>query len=536
MPQRRLLLVFCGAVFFFTLFFHLGHLPFLGADEARYARIAEEMNLRGRYVTPTLDFRPWLEKPPLLFWLQAASFRLFGVSEGAARLPNALLALLGTWLTASLAGRWSEQKARYLAPLILATGPMYFVYARAASTDLPLTVTLTAALFSAGIAWERPQLRWGLLAGAALGLSVLAKGPVAGLLFVGVCVAYVLILGEYGWSWAQTMATIGTSAVIALPWFWWAWKENGYDFVVTFFLNHHLARFISSLHHHAQPIWYFVVVLAVGFFPWTVFLISSWVRLWRDRSRWSSRPERTQLFLWLWTLLPLVFFSLSSSKLPGYILPVWPPLAILVAHEWSRLMEDDLLVRRFLKVQMALLVVFAGLLGVLLMVGFPIAYGSLLPGAVLTLPILAGVVIARLEIGKHRWASGLLALIGGMTLFAALAYWQVAPRIADYHSAKSLSLKALPLISIDRPLVLYRYFHHTALYYTGYRASKEAQASLESLRQYFRERPQERYLVLTQQPGWQDLRAAFAPRLIQRQGNLYLLEIRPSEAVDPSTP
>ncbi len=493
------------------------------------------MNLRGQYVTPTLEFRPWLEKPPLLFWLQAASFRIFGISEGTARLPNALLALLGTWLTASLAGRWSGRKARYLAPLILATCPMYFVYARAASTDLPLTVTLTAALVSAGLAWERPQLRWGLLAGAALGLSLLAKGPVAAVLFAGVCVAYVLLLGEYRWTWGQTIATMGTSAVIALPWFWWAWKENGYDFLVTFFLNHHLARFISSLHHHTQPIWYFVVVLALGFFPWIFFLVSSWARLWRGRTRWSTPEERTQLFLWLWTLFPLIFLSLSTSKLPGYILPVWPPLAMLAAHEWSRLMKDDLLVHRFLKLQMAMLLVFTGLLGVLLMVGFPMAYGSFLPGAVLAFPILTGVAIARLELRKHRWAAGFLSLTGGMTLFAALAYWQVAPRIADYHSAKSLSLMARPWISADRPLVLYRYFHHTALYYTEYRASKEAHRNLESLRQYFRERSQERYLVLTQQPGWQDLKAAFGPRLIQRRGNLYLLEIRPSEAVDPSS-
>lgn len=532
MPQRPLLLLFCGAVLFFTLFFQLGYLAFLGADEPRYARVAEEMNLRSQYVTPTLEFRPWLEKPPLLFWMQAASFRWFGVSEGTARLPNALLALLGAWLTSWLAGRWSGSQSRYLTPLILTTSTLYFVYGRSGSTDLPLTVMLTAALVSAARAWESPQLRWGLLAGVALGLAVLAKGPVAILLFLGVCLASSFLSGEYRWTWKQTIGGMATFIAVAFPWFWWVWEENGYNFLATFFLNHHLARFISPLHHHSQPIWFFVVVLPLGFFPWTFFLISSWARLWSRRTQWNKTHEWRQLFLWVWALLPLIFFSLSSSKLPGYILPILPPLAILVAHEWSCLMKDDLLVHRYMKLQMALLLIFAGSLCVLLVVGFPIVYGALATGAVLAFPILTAVLIARLQLRRHRPAVGFTALTGGMALFVALAYWQAAPHIADYHSAKRLCLRAQSQISLQSPLIFYRYFHHTALYYTQYRALKEAHMNRKSLHQYFQDHPQDRYILLTQQPGWEDLKTTFAPRLIQRRGNLYLLEIRSYQAIE----
>ena len=334
MGQQRHLIAFVLLAVYLTLFFQLGDLPFIGADEPRYARISEEMLLAGDFVTPRLEGSPWLEKPPLLFWVQALSFRVFGVSEAAARLPVALLGLLCALAAGGLARHLAGFRAGVLAILILCTSTLFFIFARAGSTDMPLTACLTVSLVCGYRAAGSRNPLWSLLSGAALGAAALAKGPIALILFGGIFTVYFLWIEKLEWGWRHLLA--GTAAFLAtsVPWYWSVWVENGYSFFVTFWLNHHLARVMSDLHHHSQPFWYYLAVLAVGFFPWTPFLAGSFVRLWRSRT--GAGPDHSQVFLWIWVALPVVFFSLSESKLPGYVLPVVPALALLVAREWDR--------------------------------------------------------------------------------------------------------------------------------------------------------------------------------------------------------
>ncbi|MFQ5738569.1 MAG: ArnT family glycosyltransferase [Acidobacteriota bacterium] len=525
MTERWAVVSLSLIVLYLTLFYRLGHLPFVGSDEPRYARIAEEMNLSGQYVTPTLNRVPWLEKPPLLFWLEAASFRLFGVSEWAARLPVALLAAATLLASSFLAYRMAGPPAAVLAFLILSTSGLFYTYARAASTDMPLVAMLSLALIAAQLGSHSSKALWGALSGLALGLAVLAKGPVALVLFSGILGVHCLILQRYPWNWRQTLLGVLGFFGLALPWFWLVWLENGYDFVATFWLNHHLARFLTGLHHHVQPFWYFLPVVLIGFFPWVVFLATSVARLWELRLQPKHEKDRMILFLWLWVLVPLLFFSLSQSKLAGYALPIFPALALLAALEWDRVLSGGGVGPWVMKFQLVSLAVLAVGISIVLPLGFHLAYASTRVGLYLSFPFLACLLW-----GLQQWRQGhaiqlFLSLVVGMTILAGLSYWKAAPVVASYHSARALALRAGPLISDTEPLVLYRYFHHTATYYTGYRTTREAIPDPGSLHSYLSAHSQHKYTILTQQEGWRDLESKFNPLLVAHKGNLYLAQI-----------
>lgn len=527
-PPRRLVLLFSAVVIYLTLFYQLGNLHFIGADEPRYARIAEEMNLRGEYVTPTLHFRPWLEKPPLLFWLEAGSFALFGVSEWSARFPVALLALLGILASVWLVYGERRERAALLTGLILATSGLYFLFGRAASTDMPLASLLAAAMASGFRSLRASSVSLAAASGLFLALACLAKGPVAALLFGGTLLFYVLLAGWRRQNWRACGAGLVVFAAVVTPWFWQVWVENQYAFLATFWINHHLARFVTPIHHHVQPFWYYLPLLLVGFFPWVFSLGSAAIRFYRRRL-WQEGG--LELFLWIWALLPLIFFSASQSKLPGYILPMIPPLAMLTALEWDRYLTGHLSRYRLLKLQMALLTALALLLSLVLVFGFHFIYRSAVLGLLVGGPLAAGALWAHWEFRKQRMAAAFVSLVAGMALAAALCFWQAAPRIDDYHSAAELSRVAAPWISEQEPLILYRYFHHTAGYYTGYRTTRQALPDLGSLREYLQAHPQASYWILTQKPGWEELRDSTSAELFRQQGNLYLVRLSGPEAV-----
>jgi 4-amino-4-deoxy-L-arabinose transferase-like glycosyltransferase len=524
--ERWLVLIFLALVAYLTFFYQIGNYAFTGADEPRYARISEEMVLRGEYVTPTLEFLPWLEKPPLLFWLQAASYKVFGVSEWSARVPVALvatLALAAVWFLGQFAG----MRVALFSVLILASTVLFWLFARAGSTDMPLVGMFTAAMACGFRASLSPSLSWSAATGALLGLAVLAKGPVALILFGGVFLLYYVLINRLPVPVRHIGLGLLAFLVTVVPWFWLVWLENGYAFIATFWINHHVARFVTHIHHHEQPFWYFLVVIFFGFFPWTFFLLSAVQRTWRSWRAWMKEEHNLDLFLWLWVLVPLIFFSASQSKLAGYILPAIPPLALLVALEWDRYIQGDVIGQRLMKTQLMMITGLGIVLAVGVAVGFYVRYQSLATGVILALPLLLASLWIQKEFRKRRMVTVLLTLVVCMTLFAALTAWRAAPVIERFHSARALSRIALASISEEEPLIQYRYFHHTALYYTNYQATKEAVPSREALTEYIEVNPQPRYLVLTQRPGWLDLRDLPGARLRRQEGNLYLIEIYP---------
>ena len=339
------------------LFSHLGAIGLMGPDEPRYAWIARAVASSGDWVTPRLYGRPWFEKPILYYWTAAAGFLLHLPAEWAARLPSALAALVAAvaigWLGWKHYGSSSRslESPWLLAPLIFATSVAAIGFARAASPDMLFGAALTLAMASsATVLRNRGALRaatgtdaarendYLALAcfGAALGLAVLAKGP-AGVVLAGGAIA-IWALATARWRDALRMAhpvAITVFCLLALPWYVTCAKRNA-DFIHVFIFQHNFERYLTPLFQHRQPFWFFVPILILGLLPWTVLLwpaAQEGLRLWREKS-WSASPG---FFFVCWAFFPVLFFSFSQSKLPGYILPTIPPVALLVAIGAQRL-------------------------------------------------------------------------------------------------------------------------------------------------------------------------------------------------------
>lgn len=332
-----LLTGFCAFLFFYGL----GQFGLIGADEPRYAQVAREMLERRDWITPVLNGRPWLEKPPLYYWQAMLVYSAFGVSDLSARIPSSFDATLLV-IAVYLFFRRFRQGIEVDAALITASCAGIVGYARAASMDMGL-----AAFFSMGmLAWwawrESNQKIFLALFYALMALGTLAKGPVAPLLAAIVIVLFTVAVRNFrlvvGSLWIPGIILF---AVIALPWYAAVQMRNP-QFFREFILQHNLARFSTDLYHHEEPFWYYLPVIALGIVPWTVMAIAAYVetiRSWWEKrgSDHASTDEEADLtvefriFACFWLAIPILFFSISQSKLAGYILPAIPPAALLLA-------------------------------------------------------------------------------------------------------------------------------------------------------------------------------------------------------------
>lgn len=332
-------------------FFHqLGALGLVGPDEPRYAQVAREMAESGDFVTPRLHGEPWFEKPILYYWMAACAFKAMGVTELAARLPSAVAGLLGLVAVYLVGSHWVSARCGLAAALILASSPMYLVFARAASTDMVLTSALTMSLACIYFAWfgQRPDTAVKAVSGnrssawiygiyVFLALAVLAKGPVGAVLLGSSIAVFVLITRR--WDLLKRLLRPGamlSGIAVALPWYWLCYRANGWPFIQEFLINHNVARFATDRYQHEQPFWFYIPVVFAGFLPW-VFQIVAPTLLWLRHQWRESRSDLESALFWAWALFPLLFFSLSRSKLPGYVLPMLPALALLAGKEWDRL-------------------------------------------------------------------------------------------------------------------------------------------------------------------------------------------------------
>jgi 4-amino-4-deoxy-L-arabinose transferase-like glycosyltransferase len=315
------------AAFCYMLFFHgLGDIGLVGPDEPRYSAIAREMLSTGDYITPRLYGTPWFEKPPLMYWLAALGFKIFGVNEFGARFPSALGATICVFALYWCGRRLWDSTLGLVAALVLATSIGFFAFARAASMDMPLTACLTLAMVCYLMASDELSARrnlWFCGFYAAIGLGALAKGPVAILLpILSLCMLNILRGKWRDWR-AWNLKLLPITFLVAAPWYVLCGWFNGWPFAQEFFVNHNLARFTSTIHGHDRPAYFYFPVLLMMTFPWTFLLISAVRR----------RLGKNEQFLLSWAIVPFVFFSLSGSKLPGYILPIAPPIALLLAKE-----------------------------------------------------------------------------------------------------------------------------------------------------------------------------------------------------------
>ena len=321
MPRKipRLLWLALPLAYFLYLY-GLGTAGMLGPDEPRYASIGREMARSSDWVTPRLWGHPWFEKPALLYWMTAAGFRLGLNPDLAPRLPVALVAIAFLGFYWWILWREFGCLTAWFSTLILGTSVEWLIFSQVGVTDLPLAATYSAAMLLA-LPWvakgDTRRLPW---AGAALGLAVLAKGLVplaltAPLVFV----AWKRPIRDS----ARALLRLGVPfAVVALPWYWLCYRANGMAFLHDFFWVHHFERATSASLMHVEPWWFYGKVLLAALVPWTpLVVLAARPSLYRDRRRW---------FLLLLVSWGLLFFSVAVNKLPGYILPLLPPVAALL--------------------------------------------------------------------------------------------------------------------------------------------------------------------------------------------------------------
>lgn len=345
-----------------SLFGHLGALGLLGPDEPRYAWIARAMASTGDWVTPRLYGLPWFEKPVLYYWAAAAGFCLRLPAEWAARLPSALAALAAAlpigWLGWRHYGNDGglRQGSALFAPAIFATSAAGIGFARAATPDMLFSASLALAMASAstvladsGVLRTEPPMPAGagdrkarplVLFGAFLGLAALAKGPAGVLLSGGAIALWTLATRQ----WRAALRFFHPYAlipfcIVALPWYAvCAWRNP--DFLRIFLWQHNFERYLTPVFHHPQPFWFFGPITLLALFPWTFLLwpaARAGLRLWRAKS-WDNSPG---LFFACWAAFPVIFFSFSQSKLPSYILPGIPPLALVCAIAAVRMVRES---------------------------------------------------------------------------------------------------------------------------------------------------------------------------------------------------
>jgi 4-amino-4-deoxy-L-arabinose transferase-like glycosyltransferase len=346
----------CFAVFFIfygvTPILGGDGLGLVGADEPRYAQIAHEMLVRfdsahtlkgrlGACVTPYLYGKPWLEKPALYYWRAMFVFQDFGVHDWSARVPSASFAFIMVALI-YLHMRRFRRGGHLDAALITIASTGIIAFSRGASTDMQMAAPFSIGLLGWYAWYETDSKFWLFDIYFFTGVATLAKGPVAPFLAMLIILAFAALRRE--WSiirrsfWWPGMVLY---FAIVLPWFVAVQHENP-TFFREFFLEHNFERFATNRFEHQQPFWYYVVVIVLALMPWTVIAIRALVdgiqtsvAEWRLRHSKPDKPapgrpgDAFPEFLVLWALIPILFFSFSQSKLPGYILPSIPPITIL---------------------------------------------------------------------------------------------------------------------------------------------------------------------------------------------------------------
>jgi|KBSSwiStaDraftv2_1062776.scaffolds.fasta_scaffold32680_2 4-amino-4-deoxy-L-arabinose transferase-like glycosyltransferase len=326
--------LFVAGLWFLTL--DARHL--LPSDEGRYAEIAREMLASGDWVTIRYNGVKYFEKPPLHMWMTALSFQAFGVGEWQARLWVALTGAFGIAVTALAARRWFGPRVALFAALILVAAPAWNLAGHFNSLDMGLSGALSCVLAALLIA-QHPETsagarrRWMWLAWAAMAVALLTKGLIGVVLPGMVLVVYSAVTRDFA-VWRRLHIASGAILALALatPWFAMVSLRNP-EFAHFFFIHEHFQRYLTNVHHRDGAWWYFVPQLLVGFLPW-LGLSPGVAAVVRDDAR--GKGFRPGVLLAAWALTIFVFFSFSGSKLPGYIVPIYPALAILGAAALDR--------------------------------------------------------------------------------------------------------------------------------------------------------------------------------------------------------
>ncbi|MGH9462802.1 MAG: ArnT family glycosyltransferase [Vicinamibacteria bacterium] len=511
-----------------SFFFGLGSVGLIGPDESRYAQVARGMLERADWITPHLQGEPWLDKPPLYYWAAAVSMRLLGETETAARFPAAIAAIATCFAIAFVGTRWFGFAAGLRSALVLAASLGMVLYGRAAIMDSLLTLALTIGLGAYALyVMERPSLSWLVTALAAIGAGVLAKGPLAVVLSLLIIIPFHLLdrVGPRSRSPRLTVPTathaivsVASFLVVVIPWHAAILQRMGWEFVEVFFLQHNVDRFLTTVHRHPGPIYYYLPVLAVALFPWSAFVPAAIARAMRG-------IEARRTFLLLWIVSPLVFFSLSGAKLPGYLLPVLPPFALLIGLLWAPAAEsgkEETAV--WLNRSLAFHVAWCLVLGAAALLGFHGRLPEMVTASRWLAVLLVGLGAGAYVAGRRRPGAAFWSLTASSVSLTLLMVLYLGPMVEPHQSLKALATKGFSELKPGERVICYKAFYPRAHFYT-----RDRLGAIWTLEE-FRTRAAEwgRIVALTEPDHYREIAedASLEARVIARSGNRLLVEAR----------
>ncbi len=440
----------------------LGQRKLIKADEGRYAEIPREMLASGDWLTPRLNGFKYFEKPPLQYWATAVAFEAFGVHEWAVRLWSAL-AGFGTLGLVFYAGRrlFGDPVSLY-GTAALAGSVLYAAMSQLASLDMGVSAFLSLAVLGFALAQRDDatpleRKRWMLAAWTGMALAVLSKGLIGVVLPAGALALYVAwerapsLLRRLHW-----LPGLALLLAIAAPWFIAVSAANP-EFARFFFVHEHLERFLTTQHAHVGPVWYFVPVLVAGTLPWALSLPAA---LWRAAPRAPGEGFQPARFLLAWCVTVFVFFSLSGSKLPSYILPLFPAAALLVGRQLSRGTRGLLVAQASLAALLGIaLALAAGLAPAV-----PAPYRPWLVAAMSALALLAAISAWLARCDRRADSVTMLAAAGFCaTLLVVLGHDTLAPRYSAYDAVE----RARPALPPGTPFYAVDHYDHTLPFYLG---------------------------------------------------------------------
>lgn len=444
--DRKYLFIYC--LILFLLF--LWNVPLLDPDEPVYGETAKEMLSTGDFLSPRIYGEFWYDKPPLFYWLEAASFSILGISTFSARLPSALIGALTVLYVWYETEKLFSRRTGFLAAAILATFLEFTVLARSAVTDMTLTAALTVALFS----FVRRNY---VPAYIACGLALLAKGPI-GFGFPALIVALWLLAQKkftlrpimaLRWYWGIPLACL-----VGLPWYIYMTAVHGQPFIDTFLGYHNLVRFTAPEHVGKDHWWLYLVVLTAGCFPWTGAVCGMLTRL-RDFAR-----DPVKLYFIVWAAFIFLFFSASSTQLFSYILPMYPALAVLTALYLEEIF-DGRRSRFFTQLHLFFIAITAAALGMAPLTPAGDDFGKY--GTVLVL-LLLGLLGVRTFQWRHFRT--FLLVQGALALCLTVAAWTLfAAPVREAFTSADLSMRVQLTEREDAPLYIDPFYRPASAFY-----------------------------------------------------------------------
>lgn len=456
------------ALVLFVWFGTLDYRNLVRPDEGRYAEIPREMAVSGNWLTPHLNDLKYFEKPALQYWVTAAAYKLFGEHHWTARLWSALTGFAGLLLAWFTARRlWGETAGMYAA-LVLAGSVLYAIIGHINTLDMGVTFFMFLGLAGFLLAHREgandgDNRLWMHVVWAALALSVLSKGLIGMALPGAVLVIYTLIQRDFAlWKRLHFLTGVPLFFAIAAPWFVAVSLANP-EFFHFFFIHEHFERFLTKSHRRYQPWYAFIPILALGILPWLGMMFPALRRAWKPEPG-RFQPKR---FLLVWSVFIFVFFSMSNSKLPSYILPIFPALALLIGEYLTRAKARSLF---WMVAPIAALAAVAVVLSPLSVVfasdEVPLVlyqqYAKWLAVAALVWAV--GAFVALYWLRREKVVSGMVAL-GLSTLIAGqlalLGHDSLSPASSFAHLAE----KVRPYLKPDAPLYSVGMYEQTLPYY-----------------------------------------------------------------------